>query len=125
MLPFHKRVYDARPFVYARRTVHLELEAVVEVLKAVAVGIEAYEAQVETAVCGLCLAVVVRIFSDDVAAEFEFVLNAFELLFSLGDNAGFWSFRLGSVGFDAALCCEAVRRFFCGGGECACGKDCQ
>ena len=89
MLPFHKRIHNARPFVYARRAVHLELEAVVEVLKAVAVGIEAYEAQVETAVGGLCLTVAVRIFSDDVAAEFEFVLNAFEFLFRLGDNAGF------------------------------------
>ena len=89
MLPFHKRVYDARPFVYARRTVHLELEAVVEVFEAVAVGIKAYEAQVETAVGGLCLTVVVRIFSDDVAAEFEFVLNVLELFFRFGDEAGF------------------------------------
>ena len=89
VLPFHKRIHDARSFVYARRTVHLELKAVVEVFEAVAVGIKADKAQVETAVGGLCLAVAVRIFPDDVAAEFEFVLNAFELLFRFGDNAGF------------------------------------
>ena len=124
MLPFHKGVHDARPFVHARRTVHLELEAVVEVFEAVAVGIEAYEAQVETAVCGLCLAVGVRIFSDDVAAEFEFVLNAFELLFRLGDEAGVCCFCVGGVG-SQAVGGQPVGRFFCGGGECACGKDCQ
>ena len=124
MLPFHKRIHDARSFVYARRAVHLELEAVIEVLEAVAVGIETDEAQVETAVGGLCLAVVVRIFTDDVAAEFELVLNVLELFFRFGDEAGVCCSCVGGVG-SQAVGGQPVGRFFCGGGECACGKDCQ
>ena len=89
MLPFHKRIHDARSFVYARRTVHLELKAVVEVFEAVAVGIKADKAQVLSAFVCLFFTVIVRRFSDDVAAEFEFVLNVLELFFRFGDEADF------------------------------------
>lgn len=70
-LPFDEGVEHARPLVFSWRSVHFELEFIIEILVDVAIGIEADEAEIEASVCGLSFSVVDGIFAHDVAAEFH------------------------------------------------------
>ena len=84
-LPFDEGVEHARPLVFSWRSVHFELEFIIEIFVDVSIGIETDEAEIEASVCGLSFSVVDGIFAHDVAAEFHGGLH-----FLHEGGGGFW-----------------------------------
>ena len=111
LLPFHECINNARTFVLARRAVDLQLETIVKVLEAVAVGVETEEAEVETAIAHTLavlnlLAVVDGILTNDVAAKFEGRVKLSHQLLSHLGVVGKWGGRGRPFGkIDASQTC--------------------